>query len=170
MPRRKRWLPWRMVVILTTINWWNNKRPFENRFADRFKGAVLSPVCDSWQWRIKGWYCNTKYPSWPLTSEQTTFSNLQNCFCDPVTYRSGPMLAQSGQGGRFGQISSNPRSCGGLSPKYSNSSFPVDFGGGGLLGSLSEVNHNSPHIELILNSLNTWMFPLVMPSSFLLTQ
>ena len=49
------------------------------------------------------------------------------------------MLAQSGHGGRFGQMSSKPRSSGGLSPKYSNSSLPVDLGGGGLLGSLSEV-------------------------------
>ena len=47
------------------------------------------------------------------------------------------MFAQSGQGGLFGQMSSKPRSSGGRSPKYSNSSFPVDFGGGGLLGSLS---------------------------------
>ena len=49
----------------------------------------------------------------------------------------GPMFAQSGQGGLFGQMSSKPRSSGDRSPKYSNSSFPVDLGGGGLLGSLS---------------------------------
>ena len=57
------------------------------------------------------------------------------------------MLAQSGQGGRLGQMSSNPRSSGGLSPKYSNSSFPVDLGGGGLLGSLSTVIMNINHYK-----------------------
>jgi len=50
----------------------------------------------------------------------------------------GPMLAQSGQGSCLGQISWNPRSSGARSPKYSNSSLPVDFGGGGRFGSLSE--------------------------------
>ena len=54
-----------------------------------------------------------------------------------VLYLRGPMFAHSGQGGRSGQISSNPRSSGGRSPKYSNSNFPDDFGGGGLFGSLS---------------------------------
>ena len=50
---------------------------------------------------------------------------------------SGPMLAQSGQGGLAGQMSSKPSSSGGRSPKYSNSSLPVDLGGGGRLGSRS---------------------------------
>ena len=50
----------------------------------------------------------------------------------------GPMLAQSGQGSLLGQISSKPNNSGGLSPKYSNSSFPEDFGGGGRFGSRSE--------------------------------
>ena len=34
---------------------------------------------------------------------------------------------------------SNPKSSGARSPKYSNSSFPVDLGGGGRLGSRSET-------------------------------
>ena len=62
---------------------------------------------------------------------------------------SGPMFAQSGQGGRLGQMSSKPSSSGGLSPKYSNSSFPVDFGGGGLLGSLSTNCRKLDKVEFL---------------------
>ena len=60
------------------------------------------------------------------------------------------MFAQSGQGGLFGQMSSKPRSSGDRSPKYSNSSFPVDLGGGGLLGSLSRNKDNLGKVQTML--------------------
>ena len=47
---------------------------------------------------------------------------------------------------------SNPKSSGARSPKYSNSSFPVDLGGGGRLGSRSETFRV---FQELLSSLST---------------